>query len=722
MEQMRVMCSLAGLCLCLMLLCAAIAGAETPADGQYSIAVTSNASMFRVVRCILTAQGGRMEAELTLSGAGYGYLFCGTAEEAAAASGEGWLPFREDAEGRHVFTLPVAQLDEKLAVAAYSTKYDQWYDRELVFESATLTPWQATKAEPEPAQEAERPAPGLYSADAVTDSALLTFSGCALRVTEEGMTAVLTADQNRYERIYAGKARDARRDEAGWIEAGTDGERYTYRLEVPALDRDLEIAVYSADKKKWYDRTVRLVSASLSPLAEEADRQGIAPETFTFSGGTGKVTLTCPEVFLLPDGGAEARIVFSSPKYPKVKAGDEWFDCVCDESTSSAVIPVRLGEPFTVAGLTLAMSQPHEVEYTLFIGMGGEDGAHAPLAGLRWTGSMPLLYAEAFAVEYYEGGYALLDVKDSARYLVVPEGLEPPEGLDPAIVVLRQPLQNIYMAATSAMAFFDRLDALDSIRFSGTQESGWANENARRRMAEGRIVFAGKYSEPDYERLLTEHCGLAVESMMIEHTPKVKEMLELLGIPVLVDCSSRESHPLGRTEWIRLYGVLLGREAEAEAFFREQAARAQGLTKEPSGTKAAFFYIHSGGSAVVRGPQDYVTKMIRMAGGEDAFAGLLDPEDTRTTVQLTMEELYAAALEADVLLYNGAIDRDVQTVSDLLTKCPLLSEAKAVREGNVFLTSRDFYQAPDTIGDMTAEMSGIFRGEETDGRYLTRLQ
>ena len=64
-----------------MLLCAAIAGAETPADGQYSIAVTSNASMFRVVRYILTAQEGRMEAEMTLSGAGYGYLFCGTAEE-----------------------------------------------------------------------------------------------------------------------------------------------------------------------------------------------------------------------------------------------------------------------------------------------------------------------------------------------------------------------------------------------------------------------------------------------------------------------------------------------------------------------------------------------------------------------------------------------------------------------------------------------------------------
>lgn len=59
---------------------------------------------------------------------------------------------------------------------------------------------------------------------------------------------------------------------------------------------------------------------------------------------------------------------------------------------------------------------------------------------------------------------------------------------------------------------------------------------------------------------------------MINHVPEVREKLEELGIPVLVDQSSYEPHPLGRTEWIKLYGALLGKEDEAERLFAEQAA------------------------------------------------------------------------------------------------------------------------------------------------------
>lgn len=79
-------------------------------------------------------------------------------------------------------------------------------------------------------------------------------------------------------------------------------------------------------------------------------------------------------------------------------------------------------------------------------------------------------------------------------------------------------------------------------------------------MQTGRIAYAGKYSAPDYERILTAECGLAVENTMIYHTPEVKEQLERFGIPVLVERSSYESSPLARMEWIKLYGILLGKE------------------------------------------------------------------------------------------------------------------------------------------------------------------
>ena len=188
------------------------------------------------------------------------------------------------------------------------------------------------------------------------------------------------------------------------------------------------------------------------------------------------------------------------------------------------------------------------------------------------TDSVDLEYAECFSVDHYDGGYSLITVKDDARYLVVPENASVPDGLDADIVVLQQPLDKIYLAATSAMSLFAAVDALDHIRLTGTRESGWYIDAAVEAMQRGDIEFAGKYSEPDYERLIDEECDLAIESTMIYHTPKVKEMIEDLGIPVLVDRSSYEQHPLGRTEWIKLYAALVGKDAEAAEFFDQQAA------------------------------------------------------------------------------------------------------------------------------------------------------
>ena len=81
--------------------------------------------------------------------------------------------------------------------------------------------------------------------------------------------------------------------------------------------------------------------------------------------------------------------------------------------------------------------------------------------------------------------------------------------------------------------------------------------NAREAMEAGSIIYAGKYSQPDYELILTEGCPLAIESGMIGHASDVKAQLFKPGVPVLVDRSGYETHPLGRTEWIKLYSALL---------------------------------------------------------------------------------------------------------------------------------------------------------------------
>lgn len=214
-------------------------------------------------------------------------------------------------------------------------------------------------------------------------------------------------------------------------------------------------------------------------------------------------------------------------------------------------------------------------------------------------------------MHYYEGGYKLIEVIDDASYLIVPDNGVAPEGLSSDIQVIQQPLQNIYLAATSAMALFDAMDGLDSIKYTGTKADGWYVDNAKAALENGDMTYAGKYSEPDYELLLDGGCDLAIESTMIFHTPKVQEMLETLGIPVFVDKSSYESEPLGRTEWIKVYGAMLNKEDEAESFFAgRDALMEEAASYEKTDKTVAFFYVDSSGSVVVRNNTDYIPTMI----------------------------------------------------------------------------------------------------------------
>ena len=335
---------------------------------------------------------------------------------------------------------------------------------------------------------------------------------------------------------------------------------------------------------------------------------------------------------------------------------------------------------------------------------------------LAYEHSLELQYAENFQVDYFEGGYALINIIDGSRYLVVPEGKTVPANLEEDLVVLRQPLSDIYLAATSAMGLFDALDSLDAITLTSLDADGWYIENAKKAMEEGRIQFAGKYREPDYERILSKGCSLAIESTMINHTPEVKEKLEETGIPVLTEWSSYESHPLGRTEWMKLYAVLLGKEELADRLFTRQTEYVnQAAEGENTGKSVAFFYISSSGYAVARKSGDYVTKMIELAGGNYIFKNLGDPEKATSTVTLEMEEFYSTAKEADYLIYNGTIDGGISSREELIEKNGLLKDFKAVKDRNVWCTNRNLFQDTTQTGLMIAEIHRILTEEKPEG-------
>lgn len=335
-------------------------------------------------------------------------------------------------------------------------------------------------------------------------------------------------------------------------------------------------------------------------------------------------------------------------------------------------------------------------------------------------------YAQQFTADCYEGGYTMVSIPDSGqKFLVVPQDAAEVDSLPADVTVLRQPVENIYLVSTSVMDLILHLDALDSVTLSGTKAEGWYLPEAKQAMEAGRIAYAGKYSAPDYEQILAANCSLAIQNTMILHTPEVKEQLEHFGIPVLVERSSYESGPLERMEWIKLYGILLGKEEQAEQVFAAQeAAIAPLLEQEPTGKSCAFFSLSSNNLATVRKGSDYVAKMIEMAGGAYVFSDLTDNGNSLATMNLPLEDFYAGAKDADVLIYNSAIEGMIASVSQLTERFPLLNEFKAVQNGQVWCTTQSLFQQSMELADLILDMNKVFTEGTPDAdtlKFLTHV-
>lgn len=339
------------------------------------------------------------------------------------------------------------------------------------------------------------------------------------------------------------------------------------------------------------------------------------------------------------------------------------------------------------------------------------------------TDSLNLKYAEEFSVDKY-GDYSLITIDGGNKFLIVPENCDTPSNVPSDIYILKQPLDKTYIVSTSVMDLISRIGAVSDIRLSGTKEKNWYVEDAVKAMENGDMLYAGKYSAPDYELILNEGCNLAIENTMIYHNPEVKEKLENLGIPVLVEKSSYEKNPLGRLEWIKLYGVLYGKETEAERYFDSQSEKIESVMQnENTGKTVAFFSVTQNGSVTVRKPNDYISQMIHMAGGNYIIQSSDAEENALSTMNMQMEDFYAAAKNADILIYNSTIEGEITSVSDLTAKDNLFNDFKAVKDGNVYCTSNNFFQKSTGIAEFIEDLNTIFTDGNTDNlTFLKRLR
>ena len=472
---------------------------------------------------------------------------------------------------------------------------------------------------------------GKYAIKEVTSSSpMFRVVSCELISANGEMYADITLNGTGYDYLYAGTADaagKAKQEEWSCYKENALG-RYVYRVKVTSVDKGIAIAAHSKKNNKWYDRTLVFSSTGVkkpgsngpangnngntnqgnstsqntnfgtgttsgntgtnqTPDKEskyEADLNGgtarvnsattladgvYTPDKFSWSGGTGKVSISCTKI-TVTGGQAYATIVFSSGSYGYVKANGNTYYPTATGSTSTFVIPVELNKNNTIIGMTTKMSTAHEISYSIFIYLSaaakadgttvsGETNLSADtldekapeIMGLSYQSETKVEHAKYFKIYHYDQGITLLEIdqrkdedtketktKDTkedtdsgltpaqeeklalykakiVRYLIVPEDAEIPAGLDKEMIVIQKPKKSAYVGSEEVLEILDKLNATDQITSVGVKQKNCKVEGIAKAMKAKKIIYAGTYKKPENKKLMKSKCDLAILSNKI---------------------------------------------------------------------------------------------------------------------------------------------------------------------------------------------------------------
>ena len=479
--------------------------------------------------------------------------------------------------------------------------------------------------------------------------------------------------------------------------------------------------------------------------AESEIQDGEYDLCVSLSGGSGKATVKSPAKVKVIDGTITLVIEWSSSNYDYMIVGEDKLLPINAEGNSVFEIPIdSLDGEIAVIADTVAMSKPHEIEYVIHYSRNNSDSVSNGIADSNktsnneivntkvedeelssWidnhkvTGKLEREYAEQFGVSYYDNKYCMVVINDTDYYMLNGDDFSIPDDIPKGVTVIDVPLKNIDLVSTSTVDYFACLDALDGVSFTSIKQNDSVDEKATNLIAQDKIKYAGKYSAPDYELLLSGGCSLVVENTMITHTPDVLSQLHNIGIPTLIDYSSHEPSPIGRMEWIKLYGLLNGKLSEAEQVFEEKASNINSKF-EKKDKKVAYFYVSENGGVGIRKNQDYIVKLIDIAGGKYAFDGKNEYDGTgQMTIQ--KEAFFTEVADCDVLIYNSTINGGVASKDELLSKFEILRNTDAFKNDNVYCTRDNIYLSVMSLPEIADELNAVLRGGEAS-EYFYKLK
>lgn len=372
---------------------------KTLTDGNYQVNAEAGGKMIRVTNCVMTVKNGQMTAAVTLSGRGYNRIYLGDVNDAPNDESNWILPDSLLAE-QYTFQIPVEKLDEVMTIAVHTTKSNKWDTRTLTFHSEGMTK--------------------------IADSNHGNASN-----GNNGSNGSLTSGGNNNN---PGNTSNGNNSGSTGSNNGNTGNNTTNNGK--------------PDKESKYESDLNKSTARVNSATGLKD--GVyTPDSFSWSGGTGKVRISCSKV-TVTGGQAYATITFSSTHYQYVKAnGNVYYPSSKTGSSTSFVIPVELNKNNTIVGMTTAMSAAHEIKYTIFvyiaeaakanastrangkeitvIGVNGSDSSKTAAAskkldevapeiiGLEYQSETKAEHAKYFKIYHYDQGITLLEIDMSKK-------------------------------------------------------------------------------------------------------------------------------------------------------------------------------------------------------------------------------------------------------------------------------------------------------------------
>lgn len=304
-------------------------------DGIYSVDASSGNPMFNITECIFTVKNNQITMTIVLHGVGYDYLYFGTAKEAAKASESSWSKFYANSQGLYAYDLPISAVTKSVQISSRSKKYKKWYDRTISLNLKTF------------GLKSDRDNHKNNSSNNLDSN-----NNGNVNSNSDGKTDKDNSNKNNVNKKESKKDKDKKN-------SGNKNKKNINK------NKTRKVKQQSASSKKDIDKMV-------SKHKDGQILDGTYTPSFGFTGGTGRVTLGCGKV-VVKNGKATATIYFSSSNYTYVRIGGSKYYNNNKGGNSTFNIPINLNSTTSIYGLTTAMSEPHEIQYVLYIYVNGKN-------------------------------------------------------------------------------------------------------------------------------------------------------------------------------------------------------------------------------------------------------------------------------------------------------------------------------------------------------------